>query len=79
MSDISLPEDLRELTLAELDEVVGGAAAVGSEISVSFALSATGPAAAVGSEISVSFALSATGPNASVSFSQSILTATPST
>ena len=43
MSDISLPEDLRELTLAELDEVVGSAAAVGSEISVSFALSATGP------------------------------------
>ena len=47
MSDISLPEDLRELTLAELDEVVGGAAAVGSEISVSFALSATGPNASV--------------------------------
>jgi len=47
MSDISLPEDLRELTLAELDEVVGSAAAVGSEISVSFALSATGPNASV--------------------------------
>ena len=49
MSEIGLLEDLRELTLAELDEVAGGAAVVGVGMAeaVSFSITATGPNASV--------------------------------
>jgi hypothetical protein len=59
MSEIGLLEDLRELTLAELDEVAGGAAAVGVGMAeaVSFSITATGPNASVSGSVNIATAV----------------------